>query len=134
MSRYKVMLVAFVFIISCNSNSDIPLGIIKPPQMQDILWDMIRGDVLAQEIVKSDSTRNIKNESFAITQKIFFIHHINRDKFEKSMDFYTKHPEFLRTIFDSLNAVNTRNRYFKIEKSKIDKIHPHFPPDIIKTK
>ena len=128
------MLIAFVFITSCNSNSEIPSGIIKPPQMQDILWDIIRGDVLAQEIVKSDSTRNIKNESFAITEKIFFIHHINRDKFEESMDFYTKHPELLKTIFDSLSAVKTRNRSFKIERSKPDQIHPHFPPDIIKTK
>ena len=134
MSRYKVMLVAFVFIISCNNNSRIPSDIIKPPQMQDILWDIVRGDFLAQEIVKSDSTRNIKNESFSITQKIFFIHHINRDKFEESMDFYEKHPELLKTIFDSISAVKTRNRSFRIEKGKPGKIHPHFPPGIIKTK
>ena len=133
MSKYKVMLLAFVFITSCN-NSRIPSDIIKPPQMQDILWDMIRGDVLAQEIVRGDSTRNIKNESFAIAQKVFSIHHINRDKFETSMDFYTKHPELLKIIFDSLKAVKTRSRYLKIEKNRPDKIRPHFPPDIIKTK
>ena len=134
MSKYQVMLLAFVFITSCNSNSYIPSDIIKPPQMQDILWDIIRGDVLAQEIVKSDSTRKIKNESFAITEKIFFIHHINRDKFEESMDFYEKHPELLKTIFDSISAMKAKNRSFKIEKSKPGKIHPHFPPGIIKTK
>src|ERR1043165_5925018 len=118
MSKHQVMLLAFVFIISCNDNSYIPSDVIKPPQMRDILWDMMRGDVLAQEIVKGDSSRNIKNESFAITQKIFFIHQINRDKFEKSIDFYTQHSELLKTIFDSISAVKTRNRSFKIEKGK----------------
>ena len=134
MSKYQLMLLAFVFTTSCNDNSYIPSDVIKPPQMQGILWDIIRGDILAQEIVKSDSTRNIKNESFANTQKVSFIHHINRDKFEKSMDFYTKHPELLKTIFDSISAMKTRNRFFKIEKSRTGKIHPHLPPDIIKAK
>ena len=130
MSKYHVILLAFIFITSCNNNSQIPSDVIKPPQMQDILWDMIRGDVLAQEITKSDSTRNIKNESFAVTQKIFLIHHINRDKFEKSIDFYSEHPRLLKIIFDSISAVKARNRSFRADKGKPDKIHPHFPIDI----
>jgi hypothetical protein len=134
MSKRVVMLLSFIFIISCSNNSNIPSDIIKPSQMQNILWDIIRGDVLAQEIVKGDSTTNIKKESFAITQKIFFIHHINRDKFEKSMVFYEKHPELLKTIFDSLNAVKTRERSFKSEKINPRGIHPRLPRALIKTK
>src|SRR5688572_2933320 len=105
MKRYKVLFLAFIFITSCNSNSYIPADIIKPAQMQNIFWDIIRGDILAQELVRKDSTKDIKNESLIIAEKVFSIHHIDRNKFEKSVAFYAKHPTLMKTIFDSLNAV-----------------------------
>lgn len=86
--------------------------------MQNIFWDMIRGDLLAQEIIKNDSTKNLKTESFAITEKIFSIHKINRDKFEKSIAFYEKHPGLMKVMFDSLNAVQTRKHSKEIEGRK----------------
>jgi len=140
--RYALFF-AFVFIVSCN-NSYVPSGVIKPQLMQDIFWDVIRGDILAQEIVKKDSTKNINNESFVITEKIFSIHHINRREFEKSMAFYEKHPELLKIIFDSLNAkqgrkspmseMERRKNIFEINKRKAEENNSNFPTHIIKTK
>ena len=118
MKRYRVLMLAFIFFTSCNDNSYIPSGIIKPPQMQQIFWDIIRGDVLAQEIVKKDSTKNIKTESFVITEKIFSIHHTNKENFEKSIAFYSKHPQMLRIIFDSLNARQTRKTSIERNQAK----------------
>ena len=37
---------------------NVPANIIKPKQMQEVLWDMIRADTLAQEIIKKDSAKN----------------------------------------------------------------------------
>jgi len=86
--------------------------------MQNIFWDIIRGDILAQEIINRDSTKNLKTESLAITEKIFSIHKINRAKFEKSIAFYEKHPGLVKIIFDSLNAVQTRKNSKDIERRK----------------
>lgn len=143
MKKYQVLLLIFIFTASCNSNSFIPHGIIKPPQMQQIFWDIIRGDILAQEIVKNDSTKNVKTESLAITEKVLLIHHTNKDKFEKSMSFYSKHPQLLKVIFDSIDARQTRKismeqigagkNYIEIEKRKAVRNY-HDSLHIIKTK
>ena len=118
MIMWRILFLSFVFITSCTNSTYVPSGIIKPREMQNIFWDMIRGDILAQEIINKDSTKNLKTESFAITEKIFSIHNINRAKFEESIAFYEKHPEMVKIIFDSLNAVQTRKNSTEIERRK----------------
>ena len=124
--RRVVTLVLIFIIASCNNSNYIPPGIIKPTQMQNIVWDMLRGDILAQEVVKKDSTQNIKTAAFAITEKIFAIHNVDRIQFEKSIVFYEKHPVLMRTIFDSLNAIKTR-KSFDIEKQDNKERNDHLP-------
>ncbi len=80
MIKWSILLIFFV-ITSCTKSTYVPPGIIKPSEMQSIFWDIIRGDMLAQEIVNKDSTKNLKAESYIITEKIFSIHIINRAKF-----------------------------------------------------
>lgn len=117
----KVALSALILIlISCN-NSHIPSGIIKPPQMEDILWDMIRGDVLAQQIVKNDSSRDLKITSLELSQKVLAIHNIDRSKFEKSVTFYQNHPDLMKAIFDSISASQPRRSFMQLkEKAKVN--------------
>ena len=116
MIKSCILFLGIFFVISCTKSTNVPLEIIKPREMQNIFWDMIRGDLLAQEIIKNDSTKNLKTEIFAITEKIFSIHKINRDKFEKSIALYEKHPGLVKMIFDSLNAVQTRENSSEIER------------------
>ena len=118
MIKCRILFLSFVFITSCTKSTHVPSEIIKPREMQNIFWDMIRGDILAQEIVNKDSTKNLKTESFVITEKIFSIHNINRAKFEKSIAFYEKHSGLIKIIFDSLNAVQTRRNSKEIERGK----------------
>ena len=132
MRTHQVLFLGFIFITSCNNSPNIPSDIIKPGQMQNIFWDIIRGDILAQEIVKKDSTKNIKKESLIIAEKVFSIHHINEEKFKKSIAFYAKHPTLMKTIFDSLAAVQARKDFIGIEKRRPGKSYPHSLPHIIK--
>src|SRR5688572_21202142 len=118
MIKWRILFLSVVFIISCTKRTYVPSEIIKPGEMQNIFWDIIRGDILAQEIINRDSTKNLKTESLAITEKIFSIHKINRAKFEKSIAFYEKHPGLVKIIFDSLNAVQTRKNSKDIERRK----------------
>ncbi len=113
--------------ISCNDNSNIPSGIIKPDQMQQIFWDLIRGDVLADETVKNDLHKNIKNERSAIAEKIFSIHKINDKIFQSSLAFYEKHPDLIKIIFDSLNAKQANKKYIDIEKKYNLRNKTHLP-------
>lgn len=132
MRKYQALFLAFIFTLSCNDNSYIPRDIIKPVQMQNIFWDIIRGDNLAQEIVRADSTKNIKTESLLIAEKVFSIHHITQDKFKTSIAFYAKHPTLMKTIFDSLDAIKARKDSIGIGKRRPAKSYPHYLPHIIK--
>ncbi len=127
MTKLSLLFLIFVFFTSCTKSTYVPPGIIKPREMQNIFWDMIRGDILAQEIVNKDSTKNLKTESFAINEKIFFIHNINRAKFEKSIAFYEKNPGLIKIVFDSLNSVQTRKNSREMERHKKGPKDFHIP-------
>ena len=120
-----IILFSFCF-LSCTNRSYIPGDIIRKEQMQNILWDMIRADLLAHEIIKKDSTKNLDTETNMLTQKIFAIHHIDKSKFDRSMQFYSKRPDMMNTILDSLNSRRLRNNVF--EKKRLQglqkKNHP----------
>lgn len=118
MKRFCTIALMFMFVSACNNSNSIPADIIKPGQMQNIFWDMIRGDLLAKEIVKKDSAQNIESATSRITEKIFSIHNVDRAKFEKSLAFYEKHPAIMKTIFDSLSAIQTRKNFSEMEKKR----------------
>ena len=115
MRKASIAVLSFIM-FSCNNSNYVPKDIIQPGKMQNIFWDMIRGNILAQEMLKKDSSQTIKSESFAITEKIFAIHNTDRATFKKSLAFYEKHPALIKTIFDSLNAIQTRKSTLESEK------------------
>jgi len=125
--RSGVFIILFSFcVLSCTNRTYIPGDVIRKEQMQDILWDMIRADLLAHEIVKKDSTKNLNTETNILTQKIFAIHHIDKAKFDRSFQFYSKRPDMMNTIFDSLNSKRVRNNIFEKKRLQVleKKNHP----------
>ena len=118
MMRQTWLIIMIFCFLSCTNRTYIPDKIIKTSQMGDILWDMIRGDLLAHEIIKKDSTKNLITETNILTEKIFAIHHIDKLQFEKSLQFYTKRPDMMNTIFDSLDARKIRHTFLERQKIK----------------
>ncbi len=107
-----------VILISCRKKNSIPRGIIPPAKMELIFWDMLRADILAEEIIKTDSTKKLKSESHRLNEQLYQIHHISESDFKRSIAFYEERPQLLRIIFDSLDAKQTRKNsnkpgYFK---------------------
>lgn len=124
MRTAAILFFVSLFFTGCKSDLSVPADVIRPTQMQDVLWDVIRGDLLAQELIKHDSTKTLKEESRAISEKVFLLHNISREKFEKSMTFYEKHPAMMKVIFDSLHAIKTRRNPGENErKMKYGKEH-----------
>ena len=84
---------------------------------------MIRADLLAHEIIKKDSTKNMNTETNILTQKIFAIHHIDKIKFDRSMKFYSKRPDMMDNILDSLYANRVRLNSEKQRLKNLPKKH-----------
>ncbi len=91
-----------IILSSCSSKDTAPSDIIQPKEMEDIMWDVMRAQALALETSRKDSSLNDTAETKALTQKVFEIHKINAPDFNKSYDWYIKHPGAMRLIFDTL--------------------------------
>ncbi len=70
--------------------------------MKSILWDVMRAQTLAQETSLKDSTIDVAVETKFLSQKIFEIHKTDSAHFIESYNWYVKHPDLLKLIFDSL--------------------------------
>ena len=112
MIRCILIIFISVFFFSCKES--IPFGIIKPSKMQEILWDVLRADALSHEIVKSDPSRSLSDENIKLTKKVFLIHNITEEQFQKSYSYYTRHPDKMKTMLDSLNAQQVRRNTIEI--------------------
>lgn len=108
--------IACCILFSCLGKNKVPAGIIKPTEMQNILWDVIRAQALSAEIARKDSTVNEVAETKALSQKVFEIHNIKSADFDRSYTWYTNHPNMMLTIFDSLNNQIQRQNVIKIKE------------------
>jgi len=105
-----------ILIISCNSGNKPPKDIIQPKEMKNILWDVMRAQTLATEISRKDSTVNPAVETKTLSQKVFQIHKTDSANFNKSYNWYVKHPDVLKLIFDSLYIQKERENSLIIKK------------------
>ena len=101
-------LLCIVTLFSCYSKNEVPGSIIQPDKMGDVLWDVMRMQFLSEELALSDSSVNKDQELKELTEKVFKIHKITSVKFEKSYDWYIKHPELMKGIFDSIQIQKQR--------------------------
>jgi spore coat polysaccharide biosynthesis predicted glycosyltransferase SpsG len=93
-----------------------PFGIIKPEEMKNILWDVMRSQTLASELSFKDSTINIATKTNALTKKVFEIHKTDSAHFNESYNWYVKHPLKLKIIFDSLYAQKQRVNLLQLKE------------------
>ena len=83
--------------------------------MKKVLWDVMSAQVWAGETARKDSLVNLATETKVLTDKVFQMHRIDSAKFNKSYNWYLKHPVILKPIFDSLylQKQRTKNLHLK---------------------
>jgi hypothetical protein len=109
----QVVLISFLFffVTGCNKRGDhVPPGILQPEKMQWVIWDIIRADEFVSTfMVSRDSTLNKDSVRASWYEKVFRVHKINKETFEKSFSFYRAHPEQFKKMMDSLNVKTVKN-------------------------
>lgn len=119
-SFFTILLIIF---FSCSGKDHIPSDIMKPDKMQKILWDVARAQALSAEIARKDSAVNEIAETKVLNEKIFSLYNISEKDFNKTYNWYTSHPDILRSVLDSLGAQNQRDNEQSI-KRKANPIKP----------
>ena len=122
----KIFICTFisVFLFSCYSVDKAPGNIIKPKEMKSILWDVMRAQTFAQETSLKDSTIDLAVEIKILSQKIFEIHKTDSTHFIQSYNWYVKHPDVLKLIFDSLYAQKQRETDLRLKQKEKALGHP----------
>jgi hypothetical protein len=90
--------------VGCSDKKSVPSGVLPREKMESVLWDMIQADQYATVLAK-DSAAHIddqKTERLRLYDQVFRLHDVSRDKFQKSYQYYTDHPDLSQDLFDSL--------------------------------
>ena len=108
-----------ILLFSCYRGDKAPSDIIKPKEMGDIMWDIMRAQSFASEIALKDSTVDAAVQTKLLSQKVFEIYKIDSAQFNKSYNWYVRHPDVLNRIFDSLYAQKQRGSNLELKENQI---------------
>ena len=95
-------------LLACHNKNSVPDNILPQKQMQSVLWDVIRADIMVNTISARDTSINKFDKNTTLYQQIFKLHGITREQFKQSVDYYRTHPALMQTTLDSLYARASR--------------------------
>ena len=100
MKKLITLLLLVTTLIACSKKKPaIPEDLISMKELQEILSEIHLAQAASSNAVLSDSTlyNNKEYVNYILKQ-----HNIEREKFLKSMKFYTENPELLEEVYDSV--------------------------------
>ena len=124
MKRLPVIFMIILF-AACSNRSSIPGDVIPMDSMTLIMKDIIIANEYAMVNIPKDSTKKDKilaNQQ--LLDGVFKIHHVTRESFQNSYQFYESRPDMNKTIFDSLSAYANRRKNELYRPLKIPKPIP----------
>jgi len=104
-------LVLFALIISCSNRTGIPKDILAPDSMELVMRDVLMASQYSSQYIAKDSLRPDKwKANQQMLEDVFKIHHITKETFKQSLQFYESRPDLNKKIFDSLSAYANRHQ------------------------
>ncbi len=114
MRVYIITVAVFSFLMSCKSKKDQSPGVLSKAKMQAVMWDMVRSsEFLNGFVLFKDPSIDKTARSQKWHDKIFQMHSITKQEFEKSYAYYEQHPELMRDILDSLSRKQISTRPYQ---------------------
>ena len=118
MRRVTFSVAIIVSLCTCTAGDRLPIGVLPPQQMQEVLWDMLRADALTPELMRIDSNTKASQMNIDLYSKVFRVHNISKTIFQDSYKYYQNHPDLMRTLLDSMNAVQQRKMLKRFSQPK----------------
>jgi len=99
--RISSILLILLLFIACSS-SPVPKGVLKPKEMEKVVYDLIRADEFINNFLIKDSTVDIKKKRSVLYEQVFKVHNTTRKEFYSSYKYYQSHPDIQKGLFDSM--------------------------------
>ena len=106
--KFLAIIILFFFVRCTPEDRKIPSEILPLDSMKIIVWNLIEAGDYATSLKEKDST--IKSLDTRYLTEVLKLHHLTKDEFFKSFNFYQTHPYFNNVLFDSINAYASRQR------------------------
>ena len=104
--RIVLFLFMISIFISCGKKND--TAILTPEKMEAVLFDFVMAEAHTNTNVPVDSVILAQKENAKLQKKVFAIHGVTREQFQKSFDYYSKHASEFTPILDSIAAKENR--------------------------
>ena len=101
--------------MACGGAMRPPKDLIKEKEMVLVIWDMSLAEEFVTTYVMKDSSKVKDDEIQKQYAKVFAYHHINRDQFTRSFNYYRSDPQMFKRLMDSSEV------YAKIRKQDVYK-------------
>lgn len=102
----KWIIAPILFLISCGHKDKTPSYVLSPVRMRMIFTDAFKADEMAGYYMIHDTSYSGLKKHAEMYNTIFQIHHVTKDQFKRSLEYYETHPTLLKAMLDSIQ-VNT---------------------------
>ena len=97
----KTLFLLCFFALACSGTS-VPGDVLPPQKMEEVLYDMIRADEMADHLKLSDSTWQPFSRRTALYDTVFQVHRVKKEEFRKSLSFYQSRPDLLKEVIEGM--------------------------------
>lgn len=111
--RLYFIIILFALISGCKDPE--PKGLLPRDKMEAVLWDYLKNDIYTFEYLK-DSLHDDTLINMNLQKKIFARHHVTKEQFNLSYDYYISKPKVLKLMLDSVVARQKRNDSILLKK------------------
>ncbi len=87
--------------------------------MKAVMWDVIQADEFANLSIAKDSSKNLKQEILKLYSKVFAMHKISNEDFERSYYYYRQHPDKEKELLDSIQTYGNKMREANYVRPKL---------------
>ena len=75
-----------------------------------VMWDLLNAEEFNNILIIKDSTLKKTKNNLKLYQQVFFMHHLSKEQFYYSYQFYEQHPDQFKTLMDSVSSYGPRQR------------------------
>ena len=111
--RISWLFMLMASLCACSGKETFPSDVLKPEKMRLVMWDFVKADVYTEEFTKREHPGTDTLENMKLQLMIFSKHHITKNQFYKSYQYYYSHPELMTALLDSISASQNKIKVFQ---------------------
>lgn len=99
MHRYLYILATLFTLVSCGNSA----SVLPKEKMEKVMWDVAQSsELLNGYVYYKHPEQNRAALNNVMLDKVFKIHNITREQFNKTLDYYEKRPDELKVVIDTI--------------------------------